>query len=57
MKVKELIDKLSEQDPDKEVIITEQIGNERDRYKIDVVDHILGKVVLIFYICENDREC
>lgn len=56
MKVKELIEKLSEQDPDKEIIITEQVADEKYRYKIDVVNHILGKVVLIFYICEDDRE-
>lgn len=56
MKVKELIEQLSQQDQEKEVIITEELGNEKDRYKIDVVDHILGKVVLIFYVCEDDRD-
>lgn len=56
MKVKELIEQLSQQDQDKEVIITEELGDEKDRYKIDVVDHILGKVVLIFYVCEDDRD-
>lgn len=56
MKVKELIEQLSQQDQDKEVIITEELGDEKDRYKIDVVDHILGKVVLIFYVCKDDRD-
>lgn len=55
MKVGELIDKLSQQDPNKEVIVTEQIADAKYRYKIDVVEHVLGKVVLIFYICEDDQ--
>lgn len=54
MKVKELIEKLAKLDPEREIVISEQLSDESMRYKTEVVNHIMGKVAIIFYICEDD---
>ncbi|MGL4805094.1 MAG: hypothetical protein ACRC26_01970 [Bacteroidales bacterium] len=54
MKVKELIEELSKLDPEKEIVISEQLSDESMRYRTEIVNHIMGKVAIIFYICEDD---
>lgn len=54
MKVKELIEELSKLDPEREIVCSEQLSDKSMRYRTEIVNHLMGKVAIIFHICEDD---